>query len=71
MMTRINVRASLERIVRELPPFAIALGVAEAFFKLGSFSLEVILFVALWQGLRAAQETLSSWPAGRGGDRSE
>ncbi len=38
-------------LVRDLPPFAIAMAVAEIFFKFGSFTLECLAFLALWYAL--------------------
>ncbi len=37
-------------IVRELPPFASALVIAEFLFNFGSFTLECLTFLALWRG---------------------
>ncbi len=44
-------RQILEILLYEAPPFAVALVTAEVFFKFGSFTLEVIVFLALWRGL--------------------
>ena len=38
----------MEVIKRQLPMFTTSLLITEMFFKLGSFSLEVIAFGALW-----------------------
>lgn len=35
-------------LVEDLPPLILSLGVAEVFFKLGSFSLECIAFLGFW-----------------------
>lgn len=35
-------------VVRDLPPLAVAMAIAEAFFKFGSFTLECLGFLALW-----------------------
>jgi hypothetical protein len=40
-----DLRATLQR---ELLPFCVALLVAQMFFKWGSFSLELVGFLALW-----------------------
>ena len=41
-------------ILREAIPLALSLIIAEVFFKFGSFSLEVIAFLATWFLLSAA-----------------
>ena len=38
-------------LLRDLPPFAAAMVVAEILFKFGSFTLECLAFLALWWGL--------------------
>lgn len=44
-------RSLLELAYIELPPFAVALLIAETFFKFGSFSLEAIAFIVVWYAL--------------------
>lgn len=45
LLTKIGLARSLRS---ELLPFAIALVIAQLFFKWGSFSLELLGFLALW-----------------------
>ena len=33
---------------REAPPLVVSLGIAEAFFELGSFGLELLCFAGVW-----------------------
>ncbi|MDQ3379560.1 MAG: hypothetical protein M3546_04460 [Actinomycetota bacterium] len=44
-------RSLLELVYTELPPFALALLIAETFFKFGSFSLEAVAFIVVWYAL--------------------
>jgi hypothetical protein len=53
-------RSALELIYTELPPLAIALLVAETFFKFGSFSLEAIAFLTLWYAMSVPYAKLVS-----------
>lgn len=43
---------------RELVPFAAAFGIAELFYKFGSFSLELVAFIATWIVLSGAQRLI-------------
>jgi hypothetical protein len=52
-------RASLAAI--QLPPLALALLVAELFFKFHSFTLEAVPFLALWYVLRRAYAPIEQW----------
>lgn len=45
LLTKIGLARSMRT---ELLPFAIALVIAQLFFKWGSFSLELVAFLALW-----------------------
>ncbi len=44
-------RLSRESMVREFIPFVAALVISEVFYKLGSFTLEAVAFLATWYGL--------------------
>jgi hypothetical protein len=44
----------------QLPPFGLALLIADWFFKFGSFSLECISFLALWFALARVWRWLAS-----------
>lgn len=49
------------RLVRDLPPLAIAMAVAEIFFKFGSFTLECLVFLALWYALAQLYGRIRPW----------
>ena len=40
-----------DTVIREAPPLASALVIAELFFKFHSFSFECLLFLVTWTGL--------------------
>ncbi len=48
-------------LIRDLPPFAIAMMVAEIFFKFGSFTLECLAFLALWYVLAQLYGRIQRW----------
>lgn len=48
-------------LVRDLPPFALAMAVAEVSFKFGSFTLECLGFLALWFVLAKLYGLLLRW----------
>ncbi len=48
----------------QLPAFAVALGLAEFFFRFGSFSLECIAFLLVWGGLATLLRALQKRAAG-------
>lgn len=48
-------------VVRDLPPFAVALATAEFFFKFGSFALECLAFLALWWALAQGYRRMLGW----------
>ena len=54
-----NDQLSRTPMVRELIPFATALVVGEVFYKLGSFTLEAVAFLATWYGLSSVSALLS------------
>ena len=45
---QLHLTEPLQFLVEDLPPLVLSLGVAEVFFKFGSFSLECIAFLGLW-----------------------
>lgn len=47
---------SIERV----PALLVSLGVAELFFKFGSFTLECVAFLVLWRALDWATEKLTA-----------
>jgi hypothetical protein len=47
MFTLIH-KSSSQFLVREMPPLVIALVLSELLYKLGSFTLECICFLATW-----------------------
>ncbi len=48
-------------LVHDLPPFAIAMAVAEIFFKFVSFTLECLAFLALWYVLAQLYGRIQHW----------
>lgn len=42
------IRRLPANLTRDLPPFVLAMGIAELFFKFGSFTLECLGFLGLW-----------------------
>jgi hypothetical protein len=42
----------------ELIPFVLAFGIAELFYKFGSFSLELVAFIGTWLALSAVQRLI-------------
>lgn len=52
-MTR---KSAARFLVVDTPPLAASLMLAEAFFKFGSFLLEALAFLALWQAFRLPYE---------------
>lgn len=46
-----KLRRIPDNLVRDLPPFAAAMGTAELLFKFGSFTLECLAFLVLWWAL--------------------
>jgi hypothetical protein len=48
MISTIRINSLSELVVKQLPPLAVSLGVAELCFKFGSFTLECIAFLGLW-----------------------
>jgi hypothetical protein len=60
-------RSALELLYTEVPPLAVALVIAEMFFKFGSFSLEAIAFLVLWYALSVPYSKTVSLLAGRAG----
>lgn len=38
-------------LLLEVPPFAVAMAVAEAYFRFGSFALEALAFAGVWVGI--------------------
>jgi hypothetical protein len=46
------------RLVESVPPLVVALAVAEVFFKFGSFTLECLAFLAVWQVLGRGYDAL-------------
>lgn len=56
-------------LIRDLPPFAAAMGIAEVFYKFGSFTLECLAFLASWYALarlyRLALASAGYRPRGR------
>ena len=57
-------------LVRDLPPFAMAMVVAEIFFKFGSFTLECLGFLALWYALAQVYRRMQPWLGKEAGDAS-
>lgn len=51
MIAEIRSHSVTQILLRDLPPMAISLAVAELFFKLGSFTAECLAFLALWYAL--------------------
>jgi hypothetical protein len=48
-------------LVRQAPPFAVSLIVAEAFYKFHSFTLECLAFLATWYALDAVGQLVRGW----------
>ena len=48
---------------QELVPFVIAFAIAEIFYKFGSFSLELLAFLATWFALSFAQSFVVTPPS--------
>lgn len=48
MISSLRTDSLRELLLMRLPPFAVSLGVADTFFKFGSFALECVAFLALW-----------------------
>jgi len=67
------MRAALLRVpdylIRDLPPFAAAMALAEVFYKFGSFTLECLAFLTTWYVLarlyRLALASTGYRPSGR------
>lgn len=55
------IRRIRVHLVRDLPPFAMAMAVAEIFFKFGSFTLECLGFLALWYALAQLYGRIRPW----------
>jgi len=62
LLTHIGLTRSLRK---ELVPFAIALLIAQLFFKWGSFGLELIGFLVVWWGLGLIADKVTG-PSSRG-----
>jgi hypothetical protein len=57
-------------LLLEVPPFAVAMTVADAYFRFGSFALEALAFAGVWIGIgvpyqalveRLRRGTLAGW----------
>lgn len=48
-------------LIRDLPPFAVAMVIAEFLYKFGSFTFECIAFLATWYGLSMIYRAGLAW----------
>ncbi len=60
-MIEAHIRRVPGYLVRDLPPFVLAMVVAEIFFKFGSFTLECLGFLALWYVLAQLYRRIQPW----------
>ena len=67
MYALLRSRPASDLVAQQLPTFVIALVIAEVFYKLGSFSLECIAFLATWFALDFVwQAVRGRWRGGAG-----
>ena len=52
-------------LIRDLPPFASAMAVAELLYKFGSFALECLAFLATWYVLAIVYRGALAWGSDR------
>ena len=60
MTSQILTSRLFDTLVRHLPPLVVSLGLAEAFFRFGSFTLECLAFLAVWHVMNAGYAKLLS-----------
>lgn len=51
MYSLMRINSFRDLMLKEFPPFLIALSVAQTYFKWGSFALELVGFLAVWFAL--------------------
>lgn len=63
MFTLVRTIGTPAALKHELAPFAVAFAIAETFYKFGSFSLELVAFLATWFVLSFVQSLFLKPPA--------
>lgn len=62
MYTLVRTIGASGTVRHELAPFVAAFAIAETFYKFGSFSLELVAFLATWYALSFVQSLFVKTP---------